>query len=87
MAASTGDDPIERLGTIPTYVIHSRDDEVVPFEPAERNARALEKLGRPVRFEALEGIGHFQMGGYIDSLQRGVRWVTERWKQKATVKN
>src|SRR5260221_2553772 len=30
MAASTGDDPVDRLGTIPIYVIHSRDDAVVP---------------------------------------------------------
>ena len=74
MAASTGDEPVERLATI-----HSRDDEVVPFGPAERNARALETLGRSVRFEALSGVGHYQMGGYIDALKRAGRWVAERW--------
>jgi predicted peptidase len=79
MAASVGDDPPDRRGVIPTYIIHSRMDEVVPFEPAEQNARALEKLGRPVRFEALDEIGHFQMGGYIDALRRAGRWISERW--------
>lgn len=80
MAASAGDEPIDRLGTIPTYVIHSRDDEVSPFAPAERTARALEKMGRPVRFEALWDLGHYQMGGYIDPLRRAGRWVAERWR-------
>jgi predicted peptidase len=36
MAGSPGDEPIDRLARIPTYVIHSRDDEVAPFGPTER---------------------------------------------------
>ena len=79
MAASTGDEPAERLAKMPTYVIHSRADEVVPFEPAEKNARELEKLGRTIRFEELQGVGHFSMGGYMDALRRAGRWVEERW--------
>jgi predicted esterase len=81
MAASTGDEPLESLATMPTYVIHSRDDEVVPFAPAERSARALEKLGRPIRFEALQDIGHFEMGAYVEPLRRAGRWVADRWKK------
>lgn len=81
MAASVGNEPVERLGTMPTYIIHSREDQVVPFEPAERNFRELEKLGRAVRFEALDGVGHFQMGGYIDALRRAGQWVAERWQR------
>jgi predicted peptidase len=85
MAASTGDDPPDRLATMPTYVIHSRDDQVVPFAPAERNVRALEKLGRPIKFEALQDIDHYQMGGYIESLRRAGRWVSEQWKKGGEV--
>ena len=81
MAAATGDEPIDRLATIPTYVIHSRDDQVVPFGPAERNARQLEKLGRPIRFEALSNLSHYSMGGYIESLRRAGRWIAERWEK------
>lgn len=80
IAGAPGDEPVDRLGAIPTYIIHSRDDEVVPFEPTERTARELEKLGRIVRFEALRGVGHFQMGGYVDALRRAGRWITERWE-------
>ncbi len=79
MAASIGDEPPDRLATMPTYIIHSRDDRVVPFAPAMTNARALEALGRVVRFEALRGIGHYEMGGYVDALRRAGRWIAERW--------
>jgi predicted peptidase len=81
MAASTGDEPLERLATIPTYVIHGVDDEVVPYEPAEQNARALAKMGRPVRFETVYGVTHFQMGGYIEALRKAGRWVADQWKK------
>ncbi len=79
MAASVGDEPIDRLATMPTYVIHSRDDQVVPFAPAMTNARTLEALGRVIRFEEVRGIGHYEMGGYVDALKRAGRWITERW--------
>jgi predicted peptidase len=79
IAGSSGEEPLDRLGRIPTYVIHSRNDQVVPFDPDERTTRQLEKLGRVVRFEALEGLGHYEMGGYIDALARAGRWVAERW--------
>lgn len=80
IAGSSRDEPLDRLGRMPTYVIHSRADEVVPFEPDERTARELEKMGRRVRFEALDGIGHYAMGGYIDALTRAGRWVADQWK-------
>ena len=79
MAAPIGDEPVDRLGTIPTYIIHSTDDQVVPFGPAEKNARQLETLGRTVKFESLSGLGHYDMGGYVDSLRRASRWINERW--------
>ena len=79
IAGASGDEPLDRLGRIPTYVIHSRNDQVVPFAPDERTTRELEKLGRMVRFEALEGLGHYEMGGYVDALTRGGKWIAERW--------
>jgi predicted peptidase len=80
MAASIGDEPVDGLGTIPTYIIHSRDDQVVPFAPAERNARELERLGRSVKFEELRGIGHYEMTAYVDALRRAGQWVFDHWK-------
>ena len=79
MAAAIGDEPIDRLGLIPTYIIHSRDDQVVPFGPAAQNASNLETRGRPVRFEELRGLGHYDMGGYVDALRQAGRWIIDRW--------
>jgi predicted peptidase len=81
MAASTRELTQDSLGKIPTYVIHSRDDQVVSFDAAEQNAHQLEKLGRPVKFEELRGPGHYQMGGYVESLQRAGRWIAAQWGQ------
>jgi predicted peptidase len=79
IAGAAGDLPQDSLATMPTYVIHSRDDQVMPFAPAERAARELEKRGRPIVFEALSGPGHYDMGGYVEPLQRAGRWISERW--------
>jgi predicted esterase len=81
MAGRT-DQPLEALAKIPTYVIHSRSDEVVPFGQAEARSRALEQLGRPVAFDALSDVSHYAMGSYIGALERGRRWVNERWGQR-----
>ena len=82
MAASIGDDPPDTLATMPTYIIHSRQDEVVPFAPAEANARALSQLGRPVVFDALDTPTHFQMTAYVPALGRAVAWVTAQWNAR-----
>ena len=80
MAASTRGMAVEQLGRQPTYVIHSREDEVVPFEPAEQNARDLMKLKRDVHFEAVDDLTHFEMVNYVDVLRGAVRWVESRWR-------
>lgn len=79
MAAATGDDPVGSLATMPTYIIHSRRDEVVPFGPAERNARDLERLGRTVKFEPVTELTHFDMIAYVPALRRAVTWVADQW--------
>lgn len=78
MAGRTGE-PVASLAKIPTYVIHSRNDEVVPFAQAEQRAASLSQMGRPIQFDALAGIGHNEMGGYLAALRNGGRWVREQW--------
>jgi predicted peptidase len=80
MAGRT-DQPLESLARIPTYVIHSRNDEVVPFGQAEERASTLTRMGRPLQFEALSGVSHYAMGSYIGALTRAGNWISERWGQ------
>ena len=81
MAGSPGDEPLDRLGTIPTYVIHSRQDQVVPFGPSESTALELEKLGRVVKFVALGGLDHYNMHGFLNPLGRAALWIAEQWEK------
>ena len=81
MAGRT-DEPLANLAKVPTYVIHSRSDEMVPFAQAEQRFQALEKMGRPIAFDALSNVSHYSMGSYIESLTRGGHWVSERWNRE-----
>ncbi len=81
MAASTRGLSVDLLGRQPTYVIHSRMDEVVAFEPAEENAAALKQMKRDVEFEAIDDLTHFDMISYVDALHRASRWVEARWNR------
>lgn len=78
MAGRT-EEPLTTLASIPTYVIHSHDDQVVPFAQAEQRAAALKRMGRTIQFDALAGVGHYEMGGYLGALRNGGRWVREQW--------
>ena len=82
IAGPLRDQKVEQLGTIPTFVIHSRDDQLVPFGPSEAAVKTLQGMGRPVAFEPLTGVGHYQMGGYISTLRQAGQWVVDRWAGK-----
>jgi predicted peptidase len=82
MAASTGGEAVDSLTSMPTYIIHSRRDQVVPFAPAEQNARELERRGGVVKFEALSEPAHFEMGAYVPALRRAIAWVAAQWARE-----
>jgi predicted esterase len=81
MAGPIGDDPLDRRGLIPTYVIHSRADQVVPFGPAEQLALELEKRGRLVKFDPLADPGHNDIPQYLEALRRGANWIAAAWQR------
>lgn len=80
MAARSDSDDAVKVGDMPVYIIHARDDEVVPFGPAEELARTMAARGQTVAFMPLEGVGHFQMGA--PPLQEAGAWVLERWGER-----
>ena len=80
MAARSDPDEAPRVGDMPVFIIHPREDEVVPFEPAERTAQEMEARGQNVSFLPLEGVGHFQMRP--EPLRRGGDWVRQRWAER-----
>ncbi len=61
--------------TVPTYVIHSRADTVVPFQPAAAHARKLRASGADVTFVAVDDIPHHQTGRFATALKGAVPWL------------
>ena len=80
MAARSESDDAALVGNMPVFIIHARDDEVVPFGPAERLAQEMAERGQTVSFLPLEGVGHFQMGA--EPLRVAGEWVVERWAER-----
>lgn len=79
IAGRAGDLDPGAFGDMPIHIIHSRVDEVVPFDPAEAAFNQLEAAGHPVAFTPLEGVGHFNMGSYVPSLQAAGDWMVAQW--------
>lgn len=82
MAASRRDNPLDHLGTMPIHVIHSPQDEVIPFGPAADTVEQLRGQGHPVELIAVDGAGHSNMGAYVEPLTRAGEWMMERWSHR-----
>ncbi len=64
---------------IPLYVIHSRRDEVIPFEPTERVVTQLKDKGAAVEFVPLEDVTHYETDRFVHPLQAAVPWIRKVW--------
>jgi predicted peptidase len=70
----------EALLAMPLFIVHSRDDELIPIAPVEQAAAELDALGADVTFVAIDaGIGHHETPRYVPYLERAVPWLQEVW--------
>jgi predicted peptidase len=65
---------------LPVLAIHSRDDQVVPIDPAAARIAELQKAGVNARLIALTGIAHYEAGRFREPLHQAVPWLQEVWK-------
>ena len=72
---------LEKLGEIPLYVIHARNDEVVPFAAAEEAVGAARAKGVPVELVVVEGLTHYDTARYVTYLRDAVPWVQAVWSR------
>ena len=79
VAGSPPKGTVEMLDKTPLYVIHSRDDEVVPIGPANEAVKTLEARGVPAKLLVVRGVPHFQVPEYARHLRRAVKWLEEQW--------
>lgn len=72
---------LEKVGAIPLYVIHARDDEVVPFAAAEEAVAAARAQGAPVEFVVVEELTHYDTAMYVTYLRDAVPWIRSVWSR------
>jgi predicted peptidase len=65
---------------LPVLAIHSRDDQVVAFDPAAARIAELQKAGMNAKLIALTGIAHYEAGRFREPLRQAVPWLQEVWK-------
>jgi predicted peptidase len=60
VAISGGANPVEvcRLRQVPIWIVHGRDDDVIPVSWSETLARRLRRCGANVRVTIYPGVGH-----------------------------
>jgi len=75
MAGEPSSKAIKADWHIPIYVIHSRDDEIVPLRPTERGVAKLRNRGVDVELVVLEGVTHYQSPRYVPALEASVPWI------------
>src|SRR3977135_710284 len=65
---------------LPVLAIHSRDDQVAPFDPTEARIAELQKAGVKAKLIPLTGITHYETQRFRDALRQAVPWLREVWK-------
>jgi predicted peptidase len=65
---------------LPVLAIHSRDDQVAPFDPTEARIAELQKAGVNAKLIPLTGIRHYETYRFRDALRQAVPWLREVWK-------
>jgi predicted peptidase len=65
--------------TIPVYVIHSRDDEVLALGPTQQHVERLKEHGAKVELKVLTGLTHYQTPRYSAALKETLPWLRRVW--------
>ena len=80
MAGAVREVSLNSLGSMPVHIVHSRNDEQVPYGPAAEAAAQLEARGHPVKLTTLSGVGHYSMGDYIGPFRQAGEWMRQQWE-------
>ena len=70
---------------IPLYVIHSRQDEVVPLAGTERAIYELQARGAAVELVVVESTGHYETHRFVAPLRAAVPWIEQVWRESSRI--
>jgi predicted peptidase len=65
---------------LPVLAVHSRDDQVAPFDPTDARIAELQKAGVNAKLVPLAGVTHYQTYRFVSGLRQAVPWLREVWK-------
>jgi predicted peptidase len=65
---------------IPLYVVHSKNDDVLPYDPVEKHVKALKEKEVNVLLAPVEGLGHYETNAYAVPLSGAMGWLMQVWK-------
>jgi predicted peptidase len=66
--------------TIPVYVIHSDQDEVVSHSRAKKHADAIKAKGAKLEFKTVPGLSHYRTSAYGSHVRDAITWLQSQWK-------
>ncbi len=73
------EEALDRIEGLPLYVIHARQDELMPLPLVEQAVNRLRTQGIAVELVVLEGVTHFETARFVEPLRRAVPWVRAIW--------
>jgi predicted peptidase len=69
---------VENLSRTPFYVIHSRDDELIPLSRTLPAINSLRRAGVDIKLVPRSGPGHYQTPAFVPAPSRSVSWLSKR---------
>jgi predicted peptidase len=69
----------EQPWRIPVFVIHSQQDELIPFETVQAYVTAQQAAGAAMRLSTVSGLTHYQTNAFVPYLRDAVMWLREVW--------
>ncbi len=82
MAGHPQPDSADVRWEIPLYVIHSRRDEIVPYEQTAQVVDQLREKGVAVEFVSLDGVTHYETDRFVQPLRAALPWIRKVWAEK-----
>jgi predicted peptidase len=81
MSGTIGLETVKKIENTPFYVIHSKQDEIFPYQQVEEMVQILKDREVPVQLELIDGISHYNTAGFAEYLRKAVPWIKEIWKK------
>ncbi len=80
MAGLPPDNVAEIEWEVPLFIIHGRNDEVLPIQPTLDAVEELQSLGVELEFQTLEGVTHYQTNLFVAELKATIPWILENFR-------